>query len=45
MKTKHANTAEMAPMLQATNSLRKEQEEEARMMDKIQSYRSQLENA
>lgn len=45
MKSKHGGKAEMAPMLAATNLLRKEQEEEVRIVEKIQSHRQQLENA
>ena len=35
----------MAAMLIPTSELRKEQEEEVRISEKIQSYRMQLENA
>lgn len=42
MKTKHGSKPEMTAMLASTNLLRKEQEEGANIMDKIQSYREQL---
>lgn len=45
MKSKHGNKAELAPMLQATTMLRKEQEIEDTLIRKIQSHRSQLEGA
>jgi chromosome segregation ATPase len=45
MKSKHGAKPEMAAMLVPTSLLRKEQEEEVRITEKIQSYRSQLESA
>lgn len=45
MKSKHGHKAEMNAMLIPTSQLRKEQEEEVRISEKIQSYRNQLENA
>lgn len=45
MKSKHGHKAEMNAMLIPTSQLRKEQEEEVRICEKIQSYREQLENA
>lgn len=45
MKGKHGAKPEMAAMLVPTSQLRKEQEEEVRITEKIQSYRNQLEGA
>lgn len=45
MKSKHGHKPEMNEMLIPTSELRKEQEEEVRISEKIQSYRNQLENA
>jgi len=45
MKAKHASKPEFAALFEATNLLRREQEEESRLVDKIQSQRQQLENA
>ena len=45
MKSKHGAKPEMAAMLIPTSQLRKEQEEEVRITEKIHSYRSQLESA
>lgn len=45
MKSKHGHKSEMGAMLLPTSDLRKEQEEEVRISEKIQSYRNQLENA
>lgn len=45
MKAKHGSKPEMAAMLIPTSQLRKEQEEEVRITEKIQSYRQQLEGA
>jgi intraflagellar transport protein 81 len=45
MKAKHGSKPEMNAMLVPTSQLRKEQEEEVRISEKIQSYRNQLENA
>lgn len=45
MKSKHGNKPEMAAMLIPTSELRKEQEEEVRISEKIMNYRNQLENA
>lgn len=42
MKSKHGSKPELAPMLQATTLLRKEQEIEDTLVKKIQSHRSQL---
>lgn len=42
MKAKHGSKPEMAAMLVPTSQLRKEQEEEVRITEKIQSYRQQL---
>jgi hypothetical protein len=39
MKAKHGSKPEMAAMLIPTSQLRKEQEEEVRISEKIQSYR------
>ena len=44
-KNNSNNKADFGPLFEATNLLRKEQEEEARLVDKIQSQRAQLENA
>lgn len=45
MKSKHGHKPEMNEMLIPTSQLRKEQEEQVRISEKIQSYRNQLENA
>ena len=45
MKSRHGHKPEMSAMLIPTSELRKEQEEEVRISEKIQSYRNQLENA
>lgn len=45
MKSKHGSKPEMNAMLIPTSQLRKQQEEEVRIAEKIQSYRQQLENA
>ncbi len=45
MKSKHGHKAEMQAMLIPTSQLRKEQEEEVRISEKIQNYRNQFENA
>ena len=45
MISKHSSKAELAPMLQATTLLRKEQEIEDNLLRKIQSHRQQLESA
>lgn len=45
MKAKHGSKPQMAAMLIPTSQLRKEQEEEVRISEKIQSYREQLQNA
>jgi hypothetical protein len=42
MKSKHGSKPELAPMLQATTLLRKEQEIEDTLIKKIQSHRAQL---
>jgi hypothetical protein len=42
MKSKHGSKPEMNAMLIPTSQLRKEQEEEVRISEKIQSYRNQL---
>ena len=41
-KNNSANKPDFGPLFEATNLLRKEQEEEARLVDKIQSQRAQL---
>lgn len=45
MRGKHGGKPEMAAMLIPTSQLRKEQEEEVRISEKIQAYRMQLEAA
>lgn len=45
MKAKHSSKPEFTVLFEATHLLRKEQEEESRLVDKIQSQRQQLEVA